>query len=434
MLNCNVKKYGAVGDGVTMDTAAIQAAIDECAAHGGGQVILQEGSFLCGFIQMKSGVELHIERDAVLLGSTNPADFPQVESDLWLPQYSPRYNSASFIYGDHCEDIAITGRGKIDCQGQAFVEPFDWYAELQKNLKKPGDKTTNTLEADHLGYLWNYNRHTDAVPPPRVVFFIGCKNVLVEDVTMQNQPAGWGYWITDCENVHFHRAQIIADVDFPNNDGIHINCCRNVTISDCNVTCGDDAVVVRAYSLPMGRDIPCEKVTVTNCNFTTHASGVRVGWIGDGTIRNCTFSNLNITESNMGINVQLPGGGEVRKTDEGTEKAHFENLSFSNITMDKVYFQPIRIFVDNCNNMDVIRNLYFDNIHAFCGQLPEVTGREDIHVQNIYFTNCHFIQVPYARMGTRFSDFMAEKNLYQPAPIFQHVDNLVLNNTVFSVL
>ena len=97
-----------------MDTAAIQAAIDACAAKGGGQVVLEDGRFLCGFIQLKDGVELHIERNAVLLGSTDPNDFPEIETDFWLTEYGPRFNKRCFIYAEGCEDIAITGRGKID--------------------------------------------------------------------------------------------------------------------------------------------------------------------------------------------------------------------------------------------------------------------------------------------------------------------------------
>ena len=95
-----------------------------------------------------------------------------------------------------------------------------------------------------------------SLSPARVVFLIGCQSVLVEDVTMRNQPAGWSYWVCGCEDVHFHRAQIKASVLFPNNDGIHINCSRNVTVSDCNIT--------------------------------SHSGGIRIGWINDGVIRNST--------------------------------------------------------------------------------------------------------------------------------------------------
>mgnify|MGYP002513842911 CR=1 FL=1 len=153
---------------------------------------------------------------------------------------------------------------------------------------------------------------------------------------MRNQPAGWSYWVCDCENVHFHRAQILAAVDMPNNDGIHINCCRNVTVSDCNITCGDDALVIRAYSLPMGRNIPCEKVTVTNCNLTSHTCAIRIGYIDDGVMRNMSFSNLNITESCSGITMRLPGNpNEMRMSDQGREATLIENLSFDEIKTKK---------------------------------------------------------------------------------------------------
>ena len=208
----------------------------------------------------------------------------------------------------------------------------------------------------------------------------------------------------------------------PNNDGIHINCCNNVTVSDCNISCGDDCIVVRAYSAPLGENQVCEKVSVTNCNLTSHTCAVRVGWINDGVMRNCTFSNLNITESSTGICMYLPANpAEARMSDQGVESTQIENISFSNITMDRNYGPPVR-------------KIYFSHLHAFSAQMPVVAGREDCHVQNVHFTDCHFTQVRYEDILTRFAARMAKLNRSLTPPSFRYVDNLVLNNTFFNVL
>ena len=444
MKNCDIRNYGAIGDGITLNTAAIQAAIDDCSAHGGGQVILVDGRYLSGRINLKDGVELHIERDAVLLGSKDVNDFPEIVTNFWRTEYAPRFNKRCFIYAEGCTDIAITGRGTIDCQGEAYMEPMTeeeiakWPTMSYKRKPFPlpegseplSDAVTMIGVAPH-----PLDPRSTSLAPARMVFFIGCRNVMVEDITMCNQPSGWSYWICDCDNVHFHRAHIFAAVDMPNNDGIHINCCRNVTVSDCNISCGDDCIVVRAYSAPLHENKVCEKVAVTNCNLTSHACAVRVGWINDGVMRNCTFSNLNITESRLGLGMILPGNpASARMSDEGFEATLIENISFSNITIDRHYGAPISIRIDNDNLCDAIRNIYFDNIHSFSAQMPSICGREDCHVKNINFTNCHFAQVRFEDIPTKFAARMAALNRELTPPKFQCVDNLILNNTHFTIL
>ena len=118
MLNCDIREFGAVGDGVTVNTEMIQAAIDACANAGGGRVTISGGRYLSARIDMKSSVELHIEVDGVLLASMDGSLWKDIETDFWITEMAPRRSKKCFIYAENCHDIAITGRGVIDCQAE----------------------------------------------------------------------------------------------------------------------------------------------------------------------------------------------------------------------------------------------------------------------------------------------------------------------------
>ena len=222
-MDFNIVDYGALSGVNKLNTKAIQSAIDACAALGGGRVIIKDGVYMTGTLILKSNVNLHIEESGVLLGSPDCADYPEIDNVKHVDSTKlPRYRNACLIFAEECENISITGMGKIDCNGHNFVK-----------LK------------DNYNGGWKYER-IDAPTPPRVVFFTGCRNIRVVDVTMVNQPSGWSYWIHDCDYVTFDRVKILADTQYPNNDGIHINSSRNVTVSNATIVTGDDCIVVRA--------------------------------------------------------------------------------------------------------------------------------------------------------------------------------------------
>ncbi len=366
----------AVADGKTINTTAIQESIDICHAAGGGRVIVSGGTYVTGTIILKSNVEIYIEADGKLLGSPYCEDYPERQNVRHVKsKLLPRGRNACLIFAEEAENIGIGGPGVIDGNGQNFVREL---TEEERDTKRP--------------VRWRYKR-IDAPTPPRVVFFAGCRNVKVTDVSMMNQPAGWSYWIHDCDYVTFDRCKIVADLQYPNNDGIHVNSSRNVTISNCLISCGDDCIVVRANNSSLSKNKVCEKVTVTNCNLTSYSSGIRVGWINDGVIRNCSFSNIVMTDTLNAVSIRLPGRtSPERIQDEGREATLVENLSFNNIVMDRIFGYPINISISRLpmTKCLAIRNIYFSDFHVRGSHMPHIVGREDCPVENIHFTHCSF--------------------------------------------
>jgi len=416
----DVRNYGAVADGITMNTAAIQAAINEAHHAGGGKVIVADGTYKTGTIVLKDEVELHLESNATLLGSEKCEDYPDHydAKHVEVPML-PRWRSSCLIFADECKNIALTGSGTIDCNGKHFVYPNE--------TAQPG---------------WAYIRKSEPTPP-RAVFLTGCHGVRIEGIRMVNQPSGWSYWIHDCDYVHITGLDVIADVNYPNNDGIHINSSRHVTVSDCNITCGDDCIVLRANNASLKENKVLEFVTITNCNLTSYACGVRIAWTNDGTIRNCALSNLMMIDCNHGVGISLPALerrhvmnlANSNGSDVGREATLIENITFSNVMMDKQYGTPISITLssDECVKAAAVRNLYFNNVHARGPHLPVLQGREDCPIENVYFNNCSFEQTDgseFDNHGAHGPEMSGDND--RASMSFCNIRGLHMNNTTFT--
>ena len=368
----DVRDYGAKGDGKTFDTAAIQRAIDECSQSGGGRVVVSGGTFLVKPFRLRSGVELHIAADGRILGSGDWRDYPN-RGDMKhvISANLPRARDAALIWADEADRISITGTGAIDGNGTCFVKPVEGAA----------------------GKKWKFERIGGFdQSPPRVVFFAGCRDVTVKDVLLVNQPAGWGYWVHDCDRVVFDRCRIRSDVTYPNNDGIHINACRDVSISNCEIEAGDDAIVVRCNTRSLRERKPCERVTVRNCDLRSYANCIRIGWCREGTIRDCSFSDIVCHDSTVGVNIWFVPKFWNPAGDYGVEQTGIERISFANVSMERMHTTPlaVRVFEGAEDDIDFCRDISFSNVVARAYGMPYFRGTVERPFENFSFVGCRF--------------------------------------------
>ena len=348
----------------------VQSRIDACAAQGGGRVTLGPGVHESGCLTLRSNVELHLEKGAVLKAPPTMAGYPQRKLTLADAAKVPRWNAACFIFAEGATNVAITGEGTIDANGNGFVVPIERKA-----------------------WGWRFKR-VEGRTPPRVVWLLGCRDVRIEDVTMINQPAGWSYWICDCDNVLVDRITIDANVAYPNNDGVHINSSRDVIVRNSRIECGDDSIVMRANNVSLPANRVCERVVVSNCVLRSYANGIRIGWINDGVIRNGLFKDIRIRKSTNGIGIVLPPPWVP--SDVGREATHVENLTFEDIAMDDIYVRPVVCTVNPGKEtlFDAITNVTFRNVTSRGLGLPYVSGAPGKRAAPFVYENCRFEKVP----------------------------------------
>ena len=309
----DVTRYGAVGNGSKVNTTAIQAAIDECTADGGGVVSIPPGSFLTGTIYLKNHVHIRVEQGATVLGTTNLADYP-----VNICKYGSRsdeYTVRALIWGEGLEDVGITGLGMIDGQGSAF----------HGRLGEPEDMVPVTKAFEKQG---RYTPHTRYFARPYLIRLVSCSDVLVENVTLRNS-AMWMQHYLDCDFLVV-RGLNVFNHGCANNDMIDIDGCRNVTVSDCVGDSDDDALTLKSTGAKA-----TEHVVISNCILRSHCNAIKMGTESAGGFRDIAISNCVIQRSAVVSDEhagRLEGlaGVALEIVDGGT----LERVSISNLVIE----------------------------------------------------------------------------------------------------
>jgi polygalacturonase len=390
----NIAAFGAVGDGVTKNTAAINAAINKCSNEGGGRVLVTNGDFLTGPVHMKSNVELHIDSSASLKFSTDPSDYLPLVRTRW--EGDDCYNYSPLIYASGQKNFAITGKGTLNGQGSnehwwpwKGSKNSGWIAgtpsQLDENcrplLKKYND-TRVPVEERRMGD-GHYLR-------PQFISFMHCENVKIEDVTIINSP----FWVIHpvlSENVIIRN--VTVNSMGPNNDGCDPESCRNVLIEKCTFNTGDDCIALKSGRDFDGRqeNAPIENVVIRDCNMKNGHGGVAVGSEISGGCKNIFVEDCQMNSPELDRAIRIKTNNNRGGITDG--------VYVRNVTIGEVNIAVISI---NCNyHIDregqgnyppLVKNVYISNLASekstYAIWLQGI--KENNCIDNINIQNCMF--------------------------------------------
>jgi hypothetical protein len=381
----NVTDFGAVPDGRTMDTQAIARAVAACTAAHGGTVLFPAGRYLTGSIALESNTTLQLEAGSELLYSGNPADSPIVQS-RW--ESTNAYMHAPLVYANGKENVAITGRGVLNGQGSNW-----WWrsgkvdkgrAEEIRPAMEAWLRLYDRIEAGQTPAAAEFRLAADYLRPPLVQFY-GCRNVLIEGVTLNESPM-WLLHPVFCEDVSIRGVTFISTG--PNGDGVDIDSSRDVRISDCFFTTGDDCIVIKSGRDADGRRTarPTEHVTITNCVMYEGHGAVVIGSETSGGIRDISASNIVSRGTWHGIRI---------KSERGRGNT-IENMRFDNFVIDHPTKEAIEItaFYENeppepfSDRTPVFRNLAFSNMTIVgAAQVASIHGLPEKRFEQLRFVD-----------------------------------------------
>ena len=288
---CDPKTFGAKADGVTKDTHAVQAAIDSCAAKGGGTVELSSGTYLTAPIELKSHITLKVDEGAKLLGSRDQNDYPEV--DMLRER-----DRQALISAKGASDLTITGGGVLDGNGEPWWE-----------LIRAAKAAHNTAKIER----------------PRLVVFDHCSNIALEGVTFQNSPS-WQLVPYYSKNITIRNVKVLAPANSPNTDGIDPFSSSHVVIDHVLVDVGDDNVAIKSGQPGSpGPDDPSRDITITDSTFL-HGHGLSIGSEISGGVQNVRAARIQFKNTDNGVRVKS-------NRDRGGDIGNFE---FRDLTMEDV--------------------------------------------------------------------------------------------------
>lgn len=373
-----VTKFGAKGDGKTLNTEAFKKAIAACAKSGGGRVVVPVGNFFTGAIHLKSNVNLHLQDSARITFSVNPSHYPIVFG-RWEGMELMNYSALIYAYDQH--NIAITGNGILD--GNATYK--DWYSW---NTGKPSKQ----VKARNLLQEMNHNQ----IDPGKRVFGEGsflrpnfiqlysCNNILISGVKMINSPM-WNVNPVLCENVTMENMKIIAHGS--NTDGIDPESCKNILIRNCYFDTGDDCIAIKSGRDHDGRRIarPAENHIIENCQMKDGHGGVVIGSEISGGARNIFAINCIMDSPNLERILRLKTSSSRGGIIENVFMKDIKVGAYRDaaVTCNMFYEQP-------GDFMPVIRNIWVENVDVQNGGAYGifVNAYKESPVENLRIINC----------------------------------------------
>ena len=364
-----ISDFGAVADAKTVNTKAIQAAIDKCAASGGGVVIVPKGIFLSGAIFLKQGVNLSVEKDGVLKGTTNIDDYPAIDT-RWEGIEQPW--TSSLVNAEGVTGLDISGEGTIDGSGEEWLQnsPFRRGPDAAANSGAPAPP---------------------AMPRrgrPRLIGIQNSKQVRVTGLNLHNQ-AVWCLFFLYSEDVLAENLKITAEHNIPSSDGIDIDSCKRVRIDKVYIDVNDDCISIKSGKDADGLRVnrPAEDIVVENSHFAYGHGGVAMGSETSGGIRNVEVRNCVADSGNWApirFKTQPSRGGVVENITYRDMKLHETKQAFE-FNLEWRMVPPI---APPAKVLPIVRNVKIVNVSGDVNTVGIIHGLADSPIRDIHFENC----------------------------------------------